>query len=169
MTEQVVIYTDGACKGNPGPGGWGVLMQYKSNEKQFYGGEQETTNNRMELTAAIKGLEALIAQLEAGKSMASQITSSIDGTLEHTRSHFLCEEDSMKRFHYLPRGSHKAEHEEFLTEMNAALDQWKTSQNLSALKLYFLVQVPAWFMQHLNSTDLVTSRFLAQQRHFTYK
>jgi hemerythrin-like metal-binding protein len=122
-----------------------------------------------EILRRLKGLEALIAQLEAGKSMASQITSSIDGMLEHTRSHFLCEEDSMKRFHYLPRGSHKAEHEEFLIEMNAALDQWKTSQNLSALKLYFLVQVPAWFMQHLNSTDLVTSRFLAQQRHFTYK
>lgn len=59
MTEQVIIYTDGACKGNPGPGGWGVVMQYKGLEKELYGGEQETTNNRMELMAAIMALEAL--------------------------------------------------------------------------------------------------------------
>jgi ribonuclease HI len=59
MTERVVIYTDGACKGNPGPGGWGVLMQYKGNEKEFFGGEQQTTNNRMEQMAAIMALEAL--------------------------------------------------------------------------------------------------------------
>lgn len=59
MAEQVIIYTDGACKGNPGPGGWGVLLQYKGLEKELYGGERETTNNRMELMAAIKALEAL--------------------------------------------------------------------------------------------------------------
>ena len=59
MTDQVVIYTDGACKGNPGPGGWGVYMQYREHEKEFYGGEMETTNNRMELMAAIMALEAL--------------------------------------------------------------------------------------------------------------
>lgn len=55
----VEIFTDGACKGNPGPGGWGVLLRYKGQEKTLYGGELHTTNNRMELTAAIKGLEAL--------------------------------------------------------------------------------------------------------------
>ena len=60
MSEtKVEIYTDGACRGNPGPGGWGVLMRYDANEKSLYGGEKATTNNRMELTAAIKGLEAL--------------------------------------------------------------------------------------------------------------
>jgi len=60
MTEEVVeIFTDGACRGNPGPGGWGVLIRYKNNEKQYFGAEADTTNNRMELTAAIKGLEAL--------------------------------------------------------------------------------------------------------------
>ena len=59
MTEQVVIYTDGACKGNPGPGGWGVFMQYKKNKKELYGGEKNTTNNRMELMAAITALETL--------------------------------------------------------------------------------------------------------------
>ncbi|KAF3981633.1 MAG: ribonuclease HI [Methylococcales symbiont of Hymedesmia sp. n. MRB-2018] len=59
MTEQIIIYTDGACKGNPGPGGWGVLLQYKSTKKELYGGEQETTNNRMELMAAIMALETL--------------------------------------------------------------------------------------------------------------
>jgi ribonuclease HI len=59
MTDQVIIYTDGACKGNPGPGGWGVLMQYKKHKKELCGGERETTNNRMELMAAIIALETL--------------------------------------------------------------------------------------------------------------
>lgn len=59
MTEPVVIYTDGACKGNPGPGGWGVVLHYKAKQKTFCGGEQATTNNRMELMAAIMALETL--------------------------------------------------------------------------------------------------------------
>ncbi|GGE38475.1 ribonuclease H [Halopseudomonas oceani] len=59
MSQTIEIYTDGACKGNPGPGGWGVLLRLGPNEKRLYGGELETTNNRMELTAAIRGLEAL--------------------------------------------------------------------------------------------------------------
>ncbi|HEY9033180.1 MAG TPA: ribonuclease HI [Pseudomonadales bacterium] len=58
-SDIVEIYTDGACKGNPGPGGWGVLLRYKGQEKQLYGGEAHTTNNRMELLAAIEGLAAL--------------------------------------------------------------------------------------------------------------
>ena len=58
--ETVVeIFTDGACSGNPGPGGWGTLLRYKGVEKELCGGEAETTNNRMELMAAIAGLEAL--------------------------------------------------------------------------------------------------------------
>lgn len=56
---RVRIYTDGACKGNPGPGGWGALMQFDGREKELYGGEPDTTNNRMELTAVIRALEAL--------------------------------------------------------------------------------------------------------------
>lgn len=59
MTERVIIYTDGACRGNPGPGGWGVMLKYRGKTKELYGGELETTNNRMELTAAIQALEAL--------------------------------------------------------------------------------------------------------------
>lgn len=55
----IEIYTDGACKGNPGPGGWGVLLRYKGTEKTLFGAEPHTTNNRMELTAAVKGLEVL--------------------------------------------------------------------------------------------------------------
>ena len=58
MTE-VVIYTDGACSGNPGPGGWGVVLRWNGTEKELHGGEPQTTNNRMELTAAIQALEAL--------------------------------------------------------------------------------------------------------------
>lgn len=54
-----MIYTDGACRGNPGPGGWGAILSYKGHVRELHGGEPETTNNRMELTAAIKGLEAL--------------------------------------------------------------------------------------------------------------
>jgi ribonuclease HI len=56
---EVRLYTDGACKGNPGPGGWGALLQFQGKEKTLFGAERDTTNNRMELTAAIKGLEAL--------------------------------------------------------------------------------------------------------------
>ena len=58
MTE-VVIYTDGACSGNPGPGGWGAVLQWQGKEKEMYGGDPLTTNNRMELMAAIQALEAL--------------------------------------------------------------------------------------------------------------
>lgn len=58
-SKLVRIYADGACRGNPGPGGWGVLLQYQAVEKKLYGGEANTTNNRMELMAAIQGLEAL--------------------------------------------------------------------------------------------------------------
>lgn len=56
---QVELFTDGACSGNPGPGGWGALLRCKGKEKQLSGGEKETTNNRMELTAVIEGLKAL--------------------------------------------------------------------------------------------------------------
>ncbi len=60
MADDVVeIYTDGACSGNPGPGGWGALLRAKGAEKELYGGEADTTNNRMELMAVIRALEAL--------------------------------------------------------------------------------------------------------------
>jgi len=61
MSEEgvVEIYSDGACRGNPGPGGWGVLLRYNAQEKELWGGEADTTNNRMELMAAIRALEAL--------------------------------------------------------------------------------------------------------------
>ncbi|MGJ3704721.1 ribonuclease HI [Variovorax sp. OV700] len=57
--NEVVIYTDGACKGNPGPGGWGAWLKSGATEKELFGGELATTNNRMELTAVIEGLAAL--------------------------------------------------------------------------------------------------------------
>lgn len=57
--KTVNIYTDGACRGNPGIGGWGVYIEYEETTKELYGGDKLTTNNKMELTAAIKGLEAL--------------------------------------------------------------------------------------------------------------
>ncbi len=59
MKNKIEIFTDGACRGNPGPGGWGVLLRRQGQEKTLYGGETETTNNRMELMAAIIGLESL--------------------------------------------------------------------------------------------------------------
>ena len=57
--KQVELYTDGACSGNPGPGGWGAILRFGNRERELSGGEPATTNNRMELTAVIKGLEAL--------------------------------------------------------------------------------------------------------------
>ena len=57
--KKVIIYTDGACSGNPGPGGWGAILKYKDTEKEISGGEKMTTNNRMELTAVISALELL--------------------------------------------------------------------------------------------------------------
>ncbi|MDR1669514.1 MAG: ribonuclease HI [Oscillospiraceae bacterium] len=57
--KRVTLYTDGACSGNPGPGGWGCILRYGETEREMSGGEPQTTNNRMELTAVIKGLEAL--------------------------------------------------------------------------------------------------------------
>lgn len=59
MSKRVTLYTDGACKGNPGPGGWGVLLRYGDRYRELCGGEAATTNNRMELMAAIEGLKAL--------------------------------------------------------------------------------------------------------------
>lgn len=57
--KEVEIFTDGACRGNPGPGGWGALLRFNGVERELWGGERETTNNRMELQAAIEGLKAL--------------------------------------------------------------------------------------------------------------
>jgi ribonuclease HI len=57
--DKVELFTDGACRGNPGPGGWGAVLRYGDHEKELFGGEPETTNNRMELMAAIAGLEKL--------------------------------------------------------------------------------------------------------------
>ena len=57
--KQVTVYTDGACSGNPGPGGWGAILEYKGIEKELSGGEKDTTNNRMELTGVISALSAL--------------------------------------------------------------------------------------------------------------
>lgn len=72
MGEVVEIYTDGACRGNPGPGGWGVVLRYKGREKTLYGGEPHTTNNRMELMAAIAGLEALKRHSQVALTTDSQ-------------------------------------------------------------------------------------------------
>ena len=57
--EEVTIYTDGACSGNPGPGGWGAMLMYKGNKKEISGGKENTTNNVMELTAVIEGIKLL--------------------------------------------------------------------------------------------------------------
>ena len=57
--KTVTLYTDGACSGNPGPGGWGAILEYMGHEREMSGGEKSTTNNRMELTAVIEGLKAL--------------------------------------------------------------------------------------------------------------
>ena len=70
--KTVEIYTDGACRGNPGPGGWGALLRYNGHEKQLHGGEKETTNNRMELMAAIVALESLSRPCEVSLTTDSK-------------------------------------------------------------------------------------------------
>ena len=69
---KVELFTDGACKGNPGPGGWGALLRYGNHEKELFGGEANTTNNRMELMAAIEGLKALTRKCEVVLTTDSQ-------------------------------------------------------------------------------------------------
>jgi len=70
--KTVEIFTDGACKGNPGPGGWGALLRYQGTEKSLYGGEAHTTNNRMELRAAIEALASLKEPCEVALTTDSQ-------------------------------------------------------------------------------------------------
>ena len=70
--NRIEMYTDGACKGNPGPGGWGVLLRHGTTEKELFGGEPLTTNNRMELTAVIEGLQALKRPCEVDLYLDSQ-------------------------------------------------------------------------------------------------
>ncbi|HQR02517.1 MAG: ribonuclease HI [Proteobacteria bacterium] len=73
MTEEVVdIFTDGACSGNPGPGGWGAILRSAGHEKELFGGEKDTTNNRMELTAVIQALRALKRPVQARVHTDSQ-------------------------------------------------------------------------------------------------
>jgi ribonuclease HI len=68
----VEIFTDGACSGNPGPGGWGAILRWKGNERELYGGEADTTNNRMELMAAISALETLTRPMKVELHTDSQ-------------------------------------------------------------------------------------------------
>ncbi|WP_339896894.1 ribonuclease HI [uncultured Gilvimarinus sp.] len=70
--KSIEIFTDGACRGNPGPGGWGALLRFQGQEKELFGGERDTTNNRMELTAAIEGLKALTEPCEVVLTTDSQ-------------------------------------------------------------------------------------------------
>jgi len=70
--KKVILFTDGACKGNPGPGGWGAMLRYGSHQLELCGGEDNTTNNRMELMAAIKGLAALTQVCEVDLTTDSQ-------------------------------------------------------------------------------------------------
>jgi ribonuclease HI len=82
--KSVEIFTDGACKGNPGPGGWGAIVRYGAHEKEISGGEADTTNNRMEMTAAIRALNLLIEPCEVrlctdSKYVIDGITRWVDG------------------------------------------------------------------------------------------
>jgi ribonuclease HI len=72
VSEAVDIWTDGACKGNPGRGGWGALLRWGAHERELFGGERETTNNRMELTAVIEGLRALTRDVPVTLHVDSQ-------------------------------------------------------------------------------------------------
>ena len=84
--KKVEIWTDGACSGNPGPGGWGALLRFGENEKELFGGDKETTNNRMELMGAIQALEALSEPCEVtlwtNSAMSKGITEWISGWIK---------------------------------------------------------------------------------------
>jgi hemerythrin len=117
-----------------------------------------------EILTRLKDFKILVTQQPDGQSIKTEIELALEGIFKHTQSHFLHEEKNMKKYHYLPFNAHKAEHDQFLSGLMAARNEWINTQDLSALKLYLFVQVPAWFMQHLNSMDLVTARFIATQR-----
>ena len=72
MSDVIEAFTDGACRGNPGPGGWGVLLRFNGHEKRMFGGEAETTNNRMELMAVIQALESLNRECKVKVTSDSQ-------------------------------------------------------------------------------------------------
>ena len=83
--KTVTIYTDGACSGNPGPGGWGAILQYGEFHKELSGGEPHTTNNRMELTGVITALEALKEPCGSGFSRCASSTPSVSTGSRATR------------------------------------------------------------------------------------
>ncbi len=86
--DDVTIYTDGACKGNPGPGGWGVWLTCRGHEKELFGGEKETTNNRMELMAVIQALNALKRPCRINLHTDSQyVKKGITEWIHHWKSH----------------------------------------------------------------------------------
>ena len=82
MKQELIIYTDGACSGNPGPGGWGVLMRFGEAEKELWGGEGDTTNNRMELMAAIQALRAIKPGYEGNITLWTDSTYVLKGITE---------------------------------------------------------------------------------------
>ena len=77
MSNQVLLYTDGSCLGNPGPGGWSAILQYGEHEKELVGGAVHTTNNRMELTAVLEGLKALTRRCQVTVVTDSQYVTTI--------------------------------------------------------------------------------------------
>src|SRR3546814_9559478 len=81
LRTKVEIFTDGACSGNPGPGGWGAILRWGSEERELYGGEPETTNNRMEMTAAIAALEALKRPVIAVMTRSEEHTSELQSLM----------------------------------------------------------------------------------------
>lgn len=83
--KKIILYTDGACSGNPGLGGWGAILLYNGKEKILSGGEQNTTNNRMELTAVIKGLQALkeICEVEVYSDSAYVVNAFLQGWVDN--------------------------------------------------------------------------------------
>ena len=114
--EKVIIYTDGACSGNPGPGGWGTILMYKEHKKELFGGCKNTTNNIMEITAVLEGLKALKTACEV------EIYSDSAYVVNAFNSHWI---DSWKKNGWKNAQKEEVKNKELWQELDVLVEKYK--------------------------------------------